>query len=223
MSRPVILIVATGPDSSLYLINQEWATLTNDISTRADVDWATSGASVAEKLRYYTPAGILVLDAGWTVDRRERRGMIGHLARYAAQGGGTVVFAGVFPAVVSASAFRAVFPAFGVDWDFVGYENPVRARLNPRATVVAGGAARRHLARELPWMPSLVELSQLTVRLGSLEDVLYAIEETRSRRTGVESGIAMAPVGRGHVAFVGDRENEATTRTIILAMFQLLG
>ncbi|TQV95694.1 hypothetical protein IF1G_05523 [Cordyceps javanica] len=179
---------------------------------------ATSAGEVTERLGYYVPAGVLVLDAGFTADGDDRAAVAGLLNMYA-QMGGTVVFAGVFPAVVEPDALRLVFREFGLDWRFAGYEMHAGGRLNPWAGVVFSG----HLRDQLVAMPSVCELSQLTVRVRSADDVLYELyPQDQTRRAHVESAVVMAPVGDGYVAFVGDRENEETTRATILAMFKLV-
>lgn len=212
-----LLVISCGPDPSRYLINEKWASLTRALGARIDVVWATSAAEVAERLAYYVPAGILVLDAGFTANDRDCDTVLGLLNMYAHMGG-TVVFAGVFPAVVEAPALRRVFAEFGLNWRFVGYELHAGARLHPWAGVIVSG----HLREQLVAMPSVCELSQLTVRVQNTDDVLYEIYPQSTPRTHIESAVVMAPVGDGHVALVGDRENEETTRATILAMFKLV-
>ncbi|OAR01928.1 hypothetical protein LLEC1_02391, partial [Akanthomyces lecanii] len=140
-----ILIISCGPDPSRYLINDEWASLTQEVAARTEVVWAR------------------------------------------------------------------------LDWAFAGYEVHTGGRLNPHAGVIADG----HLAAQLVSLPSTCELSQLTVRVGSADDVLYEIYSDRYERARIESGIVMARVGDGYVALVGDRENEASTRATIVSMLKL--
>ncbi|KAJ4150750.1 hypothetical protein LMH87_011485 [Akanthomyces muscarius] len=212
-----ILIISCGPDPSRYLINDKWASLTQEIAARIEVVWARSVDEIKGKLGYYVPAGILVLDAGFTTSAGDLETVADLLNMYA-QMGGTVVFAGVFPAVVEPRALQHIFGAFGLDWSFVGYEVHTGARLNPHASAIADG----HLAEQLVSLPSVCELSQLTVKVGSAADALYEIYPQQYERANIESGIVMAKVGDGYVALVGDRENERSTRTTIVAMLKLV-
>lgn len=220
VSSGPILVISCGPDPSRYLINEKWASLTEAIATRISVVWARSANEVVAQLGYYVPAGILVLDAGFTASRRDRDTVAGQLNMYA-QMGGTVVFTGVFPAVVEPAAFHHVFREFDLDWRFVGYEVHAGGRLNPYAAVANG-----HLRAQLVAMPSVCELSQLTVRVSSADEILYESfpqkDPQKYENAHLQSAIVMARVGDGYVALVGDRENEETTRTTILAMFKLV-
>lgn len=221
MTPANLLVISCGPDPSRYLIDFEWVSLIQELKTRVELIWATTVTEIVIKLRDSAPVGILVIDAGWTEDPHECRTTVGMLKRYA-ESGGIVLFAGVFPAVISVKAFRFVFPFFDVDWEFSGYESPVRSRLNPYAALFEPGGA---LAREVASMPSVVEMSQLTLRTKEADQVVYAPEELKTRldpEKKIESGVLMAPLGSGYVGFVGDRENVATTKTVVLAMFNIL-
>lgn len=212
-----VLIISCGPDPSRYLIDHKWASLTREIAARAEVVWARSVDEIRAKLGYYVPAGILVLDAGFTTDADDLETVTGQLNLYA-QMGGTVVFAGVFPAVAEPWALKHIFGALGLGWSFVGYEAHAGGRLNPHAGVITDG----HLAAQLVALPSVCELSQLTVKVSSAADALYEIYPRHYERANIESGVVMARVGDGYVALVGDRENEASTRTTIVAMLKLV-
>lgn len=210
MPRPSVLLISCGPDSSKYLIEEIWGSLTRAIASKARVARASSVSKTIALLRssaVYT--GILVLDAGYTTHRD--RDQVTNLLQQRASNGASVVYGGVFPAVVDPQGFAGVFSRFGVGWRMGSYITGVTSRI-----AVSHRSTINDFQDQIPWMYPEVEMSMLAVRDVGREHIWYNSDQREV------SGAVMARIGRGHVGFVGDREGSDGGKTIILAMLRLL-
>ena len=154
--------------------------------------------------------------------------LVTRLANFIREGGGTAIFALVFPSNMPMPEFDSLFAKLGLSgWKHGSYhrtthmlrtisappDSPLGEMLNRGGNHLARAYSMKalHIAR-----PGEFEAIYSPTRESRIESLVFKIEDLK------EAPIAFAKVGRGWVGYVGDVNNEDESRAVILAMLDLL-
>jgi len=157
--------------------------------------------------------------------------LVTRLANFIREGGGTVIFALVFPGNMPMPEFDSLFAKIGLSgWKHGSYHRTTHMLRtisappdSPLGEILNRGG--NHLARTYSMKATHI------ARPGEFEAIYSPTDESRIESfvfspTKIEdlkeAPVAFAKVGRGWVGYVGDVNDEEESRVVILAMLDLL-
>jgi len=157
--------------------------------------------------------------------------LVTRLANFIRTGGGTAIFALVFPSTMPMPEFDSLFAKLGLSgWKNGSYhrtthmlrtisappDSPLGEMLNRGGNHLAKAYSMKalHIAK-----PGEFEAIYSPTDESSIESRVFSPTKIEDLK---EAPIAFAKVGRGWVGYVGDVSNEEESRAVILAMLDLL-
>ncbi|KAL2059989.1 hypothetical protein VTL71DRAFT_9811 [Oculimacula yallundae] len=197
-------------------LDQQYATLIDEISKSAQLKRAKSASGAIRYLDSNTPKAIIATDDG--LSKSENAAVLAKILSYL-QNGGVVVFGLHFPNFVTDVMFENLFKgSFGLGWKRGNYQRGT-FEVNTFYTLPRGVASSS--------LPSAYSMKALHVRDAKLQERIFVPVAGSKTQSMVfapsdvdrsQAAIVGARIGNGYLAYVGDVNGEEESDRVILAL-----